>query len=183
MMQRQCTFSSRPLLVVFSLSLSLTRNQTMARSPSNETAHLNVDRYRALHRCRASSVIVPTDDWTETCSFKSTVNSIQTVNPNTTAGRIDARSNTVRVRTSVSRFAFDTFDKNDDGTIDFDEFLLAVAATGQGNLDDRLSVAFDVLFEQIVSRYFFLFALYEFSYDTVHRERMDSNDRKKLSTK
>jgi hypothetical protein len=42
------------------------------------------------------------------------------------------------------RLAFDTFDSNDDGTIDFDEFLLAISATSQGNLDDRLSVAFDM---------------------------------------
>ncbi len=42
------------------------------------------------------------------------------------------------------RLAFDTFDTNDDGTIDFDEFLLAISATSQGNLDDRLAVAFDM---------------------------------------
>jgi Ca2+-binding EF-hand superfamily protein len=41
-------------------------------------------------------------------------------------------------------YAFDTFDTNNDGTIDFDEFLLSVAATSQGNLDERLSVAFDL---------------------------------------
>lgn len=42
------------------------------------------------------------------------------------------------------RYAFDTFDANDDGSIDFDEFLLAISATSQGNLDDRLAVAFDM---------------------------------------
>ena len=42
------------------------------------------------------------------------------------------------------RLAFDTFDTNDDGTIDFDEFLLAISATSHGDLDDRLSVAFDM---------------------------------------
>ena len=42
------------------------------------------------------------------------------------------------------RLAFDTFDTNDDGTIDFDEFLLAISATSQGDLDDRLAVAFDM---------------------------------------
>ncbi|CAF2641956.1 unnamed protein product [Rotaria sp. Silwood2] len=42
------------------------------------------------------------------------------------------------------KFAFSMFDANHDGTIDFDEFLLAVAATSQGSLDDRLEVAFDM---------------------------------------
>ncbi|CAF4678137.1 unnamed protein product, partial [Rotaria socialis] len=42
------------------------------------------------------------------------------------------------------KLAFDTFDSNDDGTIDFDEFLLAISATSHGNLDDRLAVAFDM---------------------------------------
>jgi len=45
---------------------------------------------------------------------------------------------------SIFRYAFDTFDKNDDGTIDFNEFLLSVAVTHQGDLDERLSVAFDL---------------------------------------
>ncbi|CAF1151756.1 unnamed protein product [Rotaria sordida] len=42
------------------------------------------------------------------------------------------------------KLAFDTFDQNNDGTIDFDEFLLAISATSHGNLDDRLAVAFDM---------------------------------------
>lgn len=42
------------------------------------------------------------------------------------------------------RYAFDAFDDNNDGTIDFNEFLLSVAATSGGNLDDRLAVAFDL---------------------------------------
>jgi len=45
---------------------------------------------------------------------------------------------------SFCKLAFDTFDTNDDGTIDFDEFLLAISATSQGDLDDRLAVAFDM---------------------------------------
>ncbi|CAF4347356.1 unnamed protein product [Rotaria sp. Silwood2] len=42
------------------------------------------------------------------------------------------------------KYAFDTFDTNNDGTIDFNEFLLSVAATKGGNLDERLSAAFDL---------------------------------------
>jgi len=41
------------------------------------------------------------------------------------------------------RYAFALFDSNNDGSIDFDEFLLAIAATSQGDLDQRLKVAFD----------------------------------------
>lgn len=44
----------------------------------------------------------------------------------------------------IFRYAFSTFDANNDGTIDFDEFLLAIAATSQGDLDDRLEVAFEM---------------------------------------
>jgi len=44
----------------------------------------------------------------------------------------------------IFRYAFETFDANNDGTIDFDEFLLAIAATSQGDLNDRLAVAFDM---------------------------------------
>lgn len=36
------------------------------------------------------------------------------------------------------------FDANHDGSIDFYEFILAIAATCQGDLDDRLEVAFDM---------------------------------------
>jgi Ca2+-binding EF-hand superfamily protein len=36
------------------------------------------------------------------------------------------------------------FDANHDGAIDFNEFILAVAATSQGDLDDRLEIAFDM---------------------------------------
>ncbi|CAF1160589.1 unnamed protein product [Adineta ricciae] len=42
------------------------------------------------------------------------------------------------------KFAFDTFDANNDGSIDFEEFLLAISATSQGDIDDRLAVAFDM---------------------------------------
>ncbi|CAF1556317.1 unnamed protein product [Rotaria magnacalcarata] len=42
------------------------------------------------------------------------------------------------------KYAFDTFDANGDGSIDFDEFLLAISATSHGDIDDRLAVAFDM---------------------------------------
>ncbi|CAF3627278.1 unnamed protein product [Rotaria sp. Silwood1] len=42
------------------------------------------------------------------------------------------------------KYAFNTFDANGDGHIDFEEFLLAISATSQGKLDDRLAVAFDM---------------------------------------
>ncbi|CAF4706203.1 unnamed protein product [Rotaria sp. Silwood2] len=42
------------------------------------------------------------------------------------------------------KYAFDTFDTNDDGTIDFSEFRLSVAATKGGDVDERLSMAFDL---------------------------------------
>ncbi|CAF4336752.1 unnamed protein product [Rotaria magnacalcarata] len=41
-------------------------------------------------------------------------------------------------------YAFDTFDANHDGTIDFDEFLLTVAVTSGGDLSNRLDIAFDM---------------------------------------
>ncbi|CAF3764568.1 unnamed protein product [Rotaria sp. Silwood1] len=42
------------------------------------------------------------------------------------------------------KYAFDAFDKNDDGTIDFSEFLLSFVATKGGDVDERLSAAFDL---------------------------------------
>jgi Ca2+-binding EF-hand superfamily protein len=42
------------------------------------------------------------------------------------------------------RHAFSTFDSNNDGTIDFDEFLLAMAMTSQGDLNNRLEFAFEM---------------------------------------
>jgi Ca2+-binding EF-hand superfamily protein len=42
------------------------------------------------------------------------------------------------------RYAFGTFDTDNNGIIDFDEFLLAISATSQGDLDDRFAVAFDL---------------------------------------
>ncbi|CAF1310373.1 unnamed protein product [Rotaria sp. Silwood1] len=41
-------------------------------------------------------------------------------------------------------YAFNTFDRNNDGTIDFEEFLLSMAATSQGSIDDRLGFVFDM---------------------------------------
>ncbi|CAF2122014.1 unnamed protein product [Rotaria magnacalcarata] len=44
----------------------------------------------------------------------------------------------------ISLYAFDTFDANDDGTIDFNEYLLCISATKGGDVDDRLSFSFDL---------------------------------------
>ncbi|CAF3970121.1 unnamed protein product [Rotaria magnacalcarata] len=44
----------------------------------------------------------------------------------------------------ISRHAFSTFDTNQDGSIDFEEFLLAISVSSRGNIDDRLAAAFDV---------------------------------------
>ncbi len=48
------------------------------------------------------------------------------------------------LRFLMFRYAFAAFDSNNDGSIDFDEFLLAVSATSQGDLDQRLEVAFNL---------------------------------------
>ncbi|UJR31313.1 hypothetical protein I4U23_018811 [Adineta vaga] len=42
------------------------------------------------------------------------------------------------------KYAFNTFDANHDGSIDFEEFLISVTASSQGQLDDRLGYAFDI---------------------------------------
>ncbi|CAF2037091.1 unnamed protein product [Rotaria magnacalcarata] len=42
------------------------------------------------------------------------------------------------------KHAFSTFDTNQDGSIDFEEFLLAISVSSRGNIDDRLAAAFDV---------------------------------------
>ncbi len=46
--------------------------------------------------------------------------------------------------TLICRYAFATFDTNHDGSISFEEFLLALSVSSRGNLDDRLAVAFDL---------------------------------------
>jgi neurocalcin delta len=47
-------------------------------------------------------------------------------------------------RSFFPRYAFATFDANNDGAVDFGEFLLAIAAGSQGDLDDRLEVTFNM---------------------------------------
>ncbi|CAF4196357.1 unnamed protein product [Rotaria socialis] len=45
---------------------------------------------------------------------------------------------------NYSKHAFSTFDINHDGSIDFQEFLLAISASSRGNIDERLAATFDV---------------------------------------
>lgn len=42
------------------------------------------------------------------------------------------------------KLAFSAFDTNHDGSIDFDEFLLCIAAMSQADLNQRLEVVFDI---------------------------------------
>ncbi|CAF1191792.1 unnamed protein product [Rotaria sordida] len=42
------------------------------------------------------------------------------------------------------KYAFDTFDTNNDGTVSFEEFLVAYSVARSGNLDARLDLVFDV---------------------------------------
>ncbi|CAF2752111.1 unnamed protein product [Rotaria sp. Silwood2] len=42
------------------------------------------------------------------------------------------------------KYAFSTFDRDNNGTIDFTEFMLAIALTQSGDLDERLALAFDM---------------------------------------
>ncbi len=44
----------------------------------------------------------------------------------------------------MPRYAFRAFDRNNNGSVDFDEFLFSISATSEGNLDDRLAFAFDL---------------------------------------
>ncbi|CAF2809736.1 unnamed protein product [Rotaria sp. Silwood2] len=44
----------------------------------------------------------------------------------------------------ICKDAFDRFDVDGNGSIDFEEFLLALSVSSQANLEDRLSAAFDI---------------------------------------
>jgi Ca2+-binding EF-hand superfamily protein len=51
------------------------------------------------------------------------------------------------------RAAFNSLDKNSDGTIDFNEFLFFVAvSSGSGHLDERLDLIFDLYVIQFFER-------------------------------
>ena len=42
------------------------------------------------------------------------------------------------------RYAFKTFDRDKNGSVDFEEFLLSMAARSRKSLEKRLNAAFDV---------------------------------------
>lgn len=44
----------------------------------------------------------------------------------------------------IFRHAFGTFDTNHDGSIDFDEFLISIAASSGADYDHRLAFAFSL---------------------------------------
>ncbi|CAF5007568.1 unnamed protein product [Rotaria sp. Silwood1] len=50
------------------------------------------------------------------------------------------------------KYAFSVFDTNNDGTIDFQEFLLAMAATSQGPIDDRLAFVYDTSHDGLIDQ-------------------------------
>ena len=93
--------------------------------------------------CRVFFVIVQTVDLIKRNSSKFTNNSILKAKQMVFASNTHIHWNSESYD-EYFRLAFDTFDANDDGSIDFDEFLLAISATSHGDLDDRLSVAFDM---------------------------------------
>ncbi|CAF3802144.1 unnamed protein product [Rotaria sp. Silwood1] len=83
------------------------------------------------------------------------------------------------------KYAFNTFDTNNDGTIDFQEFLLAIAATSQGDLDARLGTVFDMydFSHNGVIDQKELTTIITAMYDLVGKtDREGNNDPKKLAT-
>jgi Ca2+-binding EF-hand superfamily protein len=96
----------------------------------------------SVARSRVSSVIALLADWIRRSSLKSTSSFILRAKLTNTASECNQKLSFVS--SSLLRYAFDTFDTNNDGAITFDEFLLAVAASSQGDVNDRLEVAFDL---------------------------------------
>ncbi len=75
--------------------------------------------------------------------FKYTKNSIHMAKPIIIASKDSFELHSIYT-TLICRYAFATFDTNHDGSINFEEFLLALSASSQGDLDDRLAFAFDL---------------------------------------
>jgi hypothetical protein len=95
---------------------------------------------------RASLVIVLMANLTRINLFSFTSNFIRKAKQKTIASMILSH-HCIKFRNNYLlrfRHAFATFDKNHDGTIDFEEFLLSVSVTNSGSDNDRLAAAFDM---------------------------------------
>ncbi len=64
------------------------------------------------------------------------------------------------------------FDVDDDGAIDFNEFIVAVAVTSQGDLDDRLEIVFDMWVQSSCRLYAFI----SFRWDTSDDGQINRNE-------
>lgn len=79
---------------------------------------------------------------------------------------------------SVSRYLFNMFDINKDGSINFVEFLLAIAWKTQDQLDQRLELAFDMFIRLFYE--FWRLILFFFRYDVSGNGELDQNELTRL---